>query len=231
MEGVSQRLCNAEMVAFHGLLTQRVSTNCCTTSRERPSPSRSWSRGHCYTTWAIVFPLSSQRVTEFISPGTRRGILANQKMNRRTSLGKARKKHRGKRSVSSRGGKWTVAPLAWRSPKQLRVISVSGWMYDGSLSHLAHLVPHRLAALHAKRFVKVWFSVWVCKGFTGLCQISFLCLLCFVMERVRCCYRREDTASLLIASGSRGSFSLNSWWLPNEQRKLKDLNKTGFSGY
>ena len=72
------------------------------------------------------------------------------------------------------------------------------------------------------------------KVLIGLCQILLPCLLCFIMEHMRCCYPRENTASFLISSHSHGSFSLNSWWLPNEQKaswKLACLNKTDFSGH
>lgn len=104
------------------------------------------------TTGTIVFP---PEVTDFISPDARRDTLRNQNVNRYTSLGKARKNpQRGKRSISSRAGKWIVALLTWSSPKQLMVISVSVWMYSGCFSHLAHLVPHDFAVPRAKCCVK-----------------------------------------------------------------------------
>lgn len=59
----------------------------------------------------------------------------------------------------------------------------------------------------AKRFVKVCFAVCVCRGSIGLCQVSFLGLLCFIMECLllsegeRCCHPYPCSRALFPTQG------------------------------
>lgn len=84
---------------------------------------------------------------------------------------------RVKKRSSPHAGRWRVA----LSRSSLMGASVSGcavgaapiWLTDAPCCSSA-----------AKRFVKVWFAVWMCRGSIDLCQVSFPCLLCFIMERV-----------------------------------------------
>lgn len=115
-------------------------------SRDWP-PSRFCSRGLSGASGSITVPLFLPRVLGFISPGTRRGTGANQRMKPASVKPEKNKESEEEKLSLCRKMDSCSVPLELNK-------AAGGdfclWMCYGSFSHLAHLMLPHLAALPAK---------------------------------------------------------------------------------
>lgn len=110
------------------------------------APSRFCPRGLSCASGSITFPVFLPSMLGFISPGTRRGTCANQRMKPALVKPEKKSKLKGEEEKLSLCKKMDSCCV----PLELTGAADRDLSLDGSFSHLAHLMLPHLTALPAK---------------------------------------------------------------------------------
>lgn len=138
---VSCRLCSVAVVPSH---QGPDPTEPC--AYREWAPSRFCPRGLSCASGSITFPFFLPSMLGFISPGTRRGTCANQRMKPALVKPEKKSKLKGEEEKLSLCRKMDSCSV----PLELTGAADRDLSLDGSFSHLAHLMLPHLAALPAK---------------------------------------------------------------------------------